>query len=66
MQGCDNIFCLNATIFVDFGYDRYLMLSLFKFLQEKYYLEIGNVGLIPSFIIFLCRNLNELSIKYQS
>ena len=43
---CAFFFCSNASIYVDFEYDRYFMLRLFK--------------------VHLRRNLNKLSMKYQS
>ena len=30
-----DIFCSNVSIYVDFGYDSYFMISLFKFRLEK-------------------------------
>ena len=36
--GCEKnvFFCSNASIFADFAYDWYFMISLFKFLRAKY------------------------------
>ena len=33
-------FCSNASIFLDFGYDWYFMISLSKFLSKKKYVKI--------------------------
>ena len=60
-----NIFCPNASIFVDVWY---FMLFYSNFRMKKYYLKFINMQLLTLlslFFIFLCRNLNKLGIKYQ-
>ena len=65
-----HISCPNACIFLDFGYDWYFIASLLNFLREKnsvkYYLKTVIIRLRSLDNIFSCRNLNKLSIKYQS
>ena len=40
-----HIFCSNVSGLVDFGYDLYFMLSLFKFLNKIEFIKFANVRL---------------------